>query len=838
MMSITRPGVQERVLLHLRDFGDYSSKVEVPFSLSQMGIANAVAIARSNVPRAIAGLKDQGLLIEKQVHVTGVTRKRKAYFLTDSGMSFADETWERLSGLELRLIDQDGNSNQSTLAGAIEAAPFTIRSVDILRYMDDNGLVDFRSLTPDLIERDLAKHVEKQLVTSLEDLPRLRTFYGRENEIKTMVDLLEARSTTMLVPGIAGIGKTALAGKVIEMFTHKRNLLYHRVQDWEGSRAFLEACAEWLSAIGDDGLSDYLAATPVPSAQVSVDIIADAMETAPALIVIDDLHKVSDEILFAVIRGLTQRMDDMDETGLVLFSRSFKAVVPLKDAEGNITAIVVPLDGLDREACRHLLPSLDLDDEAAYQHIYGLSRGHPLILNLINRGSLGSTYYDTLEMYVEQEIFSKLGGAEKRLLGALAVYREPMPLEALSGQELDTDLLDDLVEKGLARQADSDMYDVHDLIREFLSRSLDQETKRDLHSKAVEWYRNRQERPEQQIEFLHHLTETGDSEELGEALASTGAELVQMGHMELYSILDSVSKDSVSSDAWPTILELKGNILSLQGRWAEAEEFYTEAIDSLGDDRKLARARTVSSLADLKVSSGDLDGALTLHREALESFIALGDPLGAARTYNNMGYIFRRKKDTKMALEVYRNVEGLLESEDAPELVDSRIKLASAFLEMGELDMAKEHAFKAHDETVEGSDQGQHARARAVLGRYYSKTGDAELALHHYSEALSSLSEESDRHAEVEITLLLGEVLVDAGRRDEAIEYYRDALVLAESSDYRMLIGELLARLGEAAPDRGRRMEYLQRSLTVFRELGAEDRMREIQAKVHRALMP
>ena len=71
----TRPGVQERIFLHLRDFVDHSGKVEVPFALSQMGIANAVAIARSNVPRAIAGMKDNGQLIERQAHVAGVSRK-------------------------------------------------------------------------------------------------------------------------------------------------------------------------------------------------------------------------------------------------------------------------------------------------------------------------------------------------------------------------------------------------------------------------------------------------------------------------------------------------------------------------------------------------------------------------------------------------------------------------------------------------------------------------------------------------------------------------------------------------------------------------------------------
>ena len=69
MSNSPRPGVQERILLHLSDYSDFINSVEVPFALSQMGIANAVAIARSNVPRAITGLKDQGLLIERQAHV-------------------------------------------------------------------------------------------------------------------------------------------------------------------------------------------------------------------------------------------------------------------------------------------------------------------------------------------------------------------------------------------------------------------------------------------------------------------------------------------------------------------------------------------------------------------------------------------------------------------------------------------------------------------------------------------------------------------------------------------------------------------------------------------------
>ena len=51
-----------------------------------------------------------------------------------------------------------------------------------------------------------------------------------------------------------------------------------------------------------------------------------------------------------------------------------------------------------------------------------------------------------------------------------------------------------------------------------------------------------------------------------------------------------------------------------------------------------------------------------------------------------------------------------------------------------------------------------------------------------------------------------------------------------------MQIGELLSKLGGVAPDRQRRMEYLQRALAVFRELGARTRMREVQSQVHSAI--
>ena len=837
-MAVPRPGVQERILLHLRDYVDHADKVEVPFALSQMGIANAVAIARSNVPRAIAGMREQGHLIERQAHVSGVSRKRKAYFLTEEGANIADDIWTKVSTQTIRLIHPDGRSETMELGHALESTDLPLRHVDFLRYIDETGTVDLSTLSAELIERDLSKHIEKQLVTSLNDLPRTRRFFGRDDELDSMVNLLEDHSSSILIPGIAGIGKTSLAGKLLERFTHRRNLLYHRCQDWEGSRAFFEATSEWLSAVGYNDLSDYLAATPVPQATMAVNLIMEGLQDTPALIVVDDLHKVGDETLISALRSLTIRIPELENVGLVLFSRSFRMVVPEADSSGRIVTLVMPLEGLDQDSSRQILTTMPNIDMTQFLHIYTLSRGHPLVLELINRGNVGETFHATLEAFVEQEIFSRLSGPEKRLLGAIAVFREPMPLESISALDADTELLDSLVEKGLARQADSEHYDVHDLVREFLTRSMDESLRQELHNNAKEWYRSRKDIAADRIEYIHHLNESGSTDDLAEVLSSEGHSLVKAGHTELLGILRSLEREGFDAKSWCIVRELRGDILSIQGRWDEAEAEYDAAIPNARKNSMAEElSRLLSARADIAVKRGAMDDALEMHRKALEIQIKLRDSVGAARSYNNMGYIFRRRRDTRHALEVYSNVEKLLDSEEDPELCEARIRMAAAYLEMGELDRAREHAIQAFEETEDNDSDISHARAMAILGRYYARVNENELAMQYYSGALDILSDQTDPHSAVEVSMLLGQVLNAAGRKEEASEQYIDALVLAEANDFRMLQGEILARLGEVESDRSQKMDYLQRSLSVFRELGAVDRMREVQNSVHRAVM-
>ena len=602
---------------------------------------------------------------------------------------------------------------------------------------------------------------------------------------------------------------------------------------------FVESVGESLANFCDLYLSDYIATTTVLKPAEAANLLIDALEGTPSLIVIDDFHKVADATLHQTFQAMALGLLGSEEKiGLVLFSRSFKPVVPSKDAEGRIASLVLPLDGLDSDSGRKLLSSFENLEDEQWLYIHGISRGHPLVLELINRGASATAFHETLENYVTVEIFSKLSAEQKRVLSVLSIFREPVSIDALSEQKLNIDVLDSLVEQGLARQVDAEVYDVHDLIREFLLRSLDEKLKIELHNKCSSWYQRNNDVSVFAIELIFHLVSSKNMVEAASIIVDKGRSLISAGHLELLSLIDSLEQSELSVEVSTKINHYKGEILALLGRFEDAKAAFTIAQEMASDDKDVnTQAELLSALADISLKQGNLDESLNMHLEALEIFIKLKDAIGAARSYNNMGYILRRKNDKSKALESYGEVESILNENDDDELIASQLILARSLMDLGEIERARDHALEAFDKTDKLNDKQLHARAQAVLGRYYAKVGDSDVASHHYSQALDAMNEEGDILAMVDITILLGEVLQDSGKTDEAMEHFREALVIAEANDLRMQIGELLIRLGSVAPEKNRRMEYLQRALSVFRELGAKSRMREVQTRVHNAVM-
>ena len=282
-------------------------------------------------------------------------------------------------------------------------------------------------------------------------------------------------------------------------------------------------------------------------------------------------------------------------------------------------------------------------------YIHGISR-HPLVLELINRGASATAFRKTLENYVTVEIFSKLSAEQKRVLSVLSIFREPVSIDALSEQNLDIDVLDSLVEQGLARQVDSEVYDVHDLIREFLLRSIDAKLKIELHNKCSSWYQKSNNTPGFTIEMIFHLVSSKNMVEAAEIIVESGRSLISQGHMELLGLINSLKQEELSSDVSTKVNHYKGEILALLGKFEDAKEAFSHAQEMASKSKDVTtQAELLSALADISLKQGNLDESLTMHRDALEIFIKQS-AIGAARCYNNMGYILRRKNDKSKAL--------------------------------------------------------------------------------------------------------------------------------------------------------------------------------------------
>ena len=101
-------------------------------------------------------------------------------------------------------------------------------------------------------------------------------------------------------------------------------------------------------------------------------------------------------------------------------------------------------------------------------------------------------------------------------------------------------------------------------------------------------------------------------------------------------------------------MQLQGDILLMLGRFDQATEIFDTASNAAKNAKlPVVYSEILGSQADIAMKQGQTDKALSAHKEALEVQVELGDAKGAARTYNNMGYLYRRKNDRTKALEAY-----------------------------------------------------------------------------------------------------------------------------------------------------------------------------------------
>ena len=67
-----------------------SNRYEGPHTHTQLGIADAMGVVRSNVSKHLLGLVQDGYLECSRLRTNGAKRKRQCYFITQKSLSYLD----------------------------------------------------------------------------------------------------------------------------------------------------------------------------------------------------------------------------------------------------------------------------------------------------------------------------------------------------------------------------------------------------------------------------------------------------------------------------------------------------------------------------------------------------------------------------------------------------------------------------------------------------------------------------------------------------------------------------------------------------------------------------
>jgi tetratricopeptide (TPR) repeat protein len=830
--------VEKRILLHLHKFSHTNEEAwEVPNALSQEGISEALDILLNNVSRAVKDLKTEGKVTERLAHIKGGKRKRRAYFLTEEGTRLAEEIRRTVIDEEVPYIDKEGKAGSLTVGRVLGQFKLdfgvTIAPTDVFEMVKREGAFDGNKVNALMRSAYNDERKGATLVDMTDSAPRLVRFVGRAGILAQLEADLETEGPTILViHGMAGIGKTTLALKILEDLRGKRNLFYYRFHSWDSlgnvSGALQELMVRMgiktkaISSMEDLGINELAM------------LLSRELGAKPVLLIFDDVHKAREEVvpLFRVLADISGHFCGLR---VMLITRTVPGFYSRKEVTVDKVVREVQLDGLDLEETKALMG--ETMGEKALERLHGLSRGVPLFLEILS----GVDNVDAIEdvrKYIEEEIYSALSTGERTILEGLSVHRYPTPPEAVLTEGATFDDLSALCRKSLVMELPHRRFEAHDLIREFVYGRLSPEARTRCHSKAADFYRSPQvQNPEgdgalavdmyyspglAMLEAVHHMKRSGDIKEAATLLLKVGPELLEMGHSEVQILLGSFDRSDLDEGLWADLLLQRGDAAAATEDWPKALGFYEDALaakKALGTEKAtLASIHGMIGMAQMHVERWE--ETVHSHENALRMFQEASDERGMAKELMHLGVVFRNRKDWKRAETSYEKARKILEGlKDLEGLVVLHNNIAQLKMVKGDLRSAETNLKRALDLADKiGYDAGR-AIALFTRGQLGWDLGRLEEPRKDFENAADIFRRKKDFDPAIRVQLALGDELLERERPKDAKRAYLKALDMYQ---FKIGQGASIFSRRKAPEDLGTLGKIYDKVSSVCRALGEE----------------
>lgn len=769
-MGIEPVKVEDRILLHLHGYIRFADDFEVPKAMSQKGIGEAIWIAWSNVPRAMKRLVEDDLLEERTARVKGEFRKKKVYTLTPKGFARAKELKEEHGARTVRVL-REGRAKDMTFAEVVEDPGIKVPYLELLRGIDEQGLLDL-----DKAAARFANRVE--MVDRTEHAPRPRPFVGREAELSRLREML-GTDRVVVIHGMAGIGKTSLAVRLLADLRAETNVLWVTVRNDDPMPVILGAVASFLADTGRRATRSYLDEHPTPSVGDCYNSLYEDLSELKGVLVFDDFHKATSQVT-ELFKAMMEALEGRPSPSLLLLSRTVPSFydrrwVLVKKVVGEMN-----LEGLDKASARTLLAGRAISD-AEFDRIYSKTKGHPLALELLRESKRPAQLKEVM-VFVREEVFESLSSAERRTLGALSVHRGLVPqafaIEAAS-RAGGVEALDGLRRRGLVMDVGDGRVDLHDLMREFFYERLTAEERVLLHRSAAEAWGTKRGL-EATIERAHHIARAGDAEAAIKTLERQH-DIIMAKPLLLQDVLAIVemaeSRGTLPQRMAGEVDLIRGDALAGLDQVDDATTVYNRLLDgAVASGDRAGEARILNRLGILAARRGQQDSALELQRRARRAYESAEDAAGVARCRLAIADILdRRERRPEAAKELKRAIEEFESAGDRSGAALACMKLGGIHIDQEEPEEARPLLERAIRDLDHRAELGTLAHAHYLLGETFRLQEGWGEAVAEYELALEMANLAGDEPMTNRVCSGLGDAYLAIGDKERAALFYQRA---------------------------------------------------------------
>ena len=344
--------VNDRVLLHLSRFATDIQPEEYPPDCTQVGIAVAVGISRTHVPRAVKGLIKDGLVTESTARVKGHERRMSIYAISSEGLRIAEKLWQDAQS-DIFPVMKDGaivKLNGRDIGEQVGKK----RAIALLSQMRDG-----------VVHLDVRRRVP---VRNLAEAPINGAFFGREAELSKMDEFMDSDAKMLVVLGNRGYGTTTLTRKFVDSQDEEDVVWVPLNPDLPAKE--IEARLIEFGAKADKGVQS----------------LEDVLRLDNALLIFDDYFSVTEE----VVELFGRIVETADAAKIIISARQETPAYNWFYQKRHVEAGIIKelrIKGLEEASAKKLLGN-DKIEKDALRRVMLMTHGQPMILKMLRENDL------------------------------------------------------------------------------------------------------------------------------------------------------------------------------------------------------------------------------------------------------------------------------------------------------------------------------------------------------------------------------------------------------------------------------------------------------------------